>query len=258
MQLRSKEMWLVAYFLSKYGESAGKGTPLPPAELGTDQWNVAYRCFYENIAEGRPIRSFERSLKNARDAYDSHLPSSGREGWKTTEGNPNRLTPLAAKIFAQYNSFDRPQLWKEVEKYLTAGAKDYQEVFEALAAMEDPESDYEIRYQTEGGQVLTTIGRAERSPGLRNAALKIHGHDCCVCGFNFEKFYGVWGKHFCEVHHLVPLSRSKDKKRLTDPRTDLVVVCANCHRMLHKKKGTPLSIEELKSKLISKIGYDQL
>lgn len=31
-----------------------------------------------------------------------------------------------------------------------------------------------------------------------------------------------------------------------DPAKDLVPVCANCHRMLHRKRDKVLSIEELK------------
>ena len=38
-------------------------------------------------------------------------------------------------------------------------------------------------------------------------------------------------------------------KRETDPKTDLAILCANCHRMVHRKKSTTLTIDELKSKL---------
>lgn len=32
-----------------------------------------------------------------------------------------------------------------------------------------------------------------------------------------------------------------------NPETDLVPVCANCHRMIHRRKDDVLTIEELKS-----------
>ena len=34
-----------------------------------------------------------------------------------------------------------------------------------------------------------------------------------------------------------------------NPETDLIVLCANCHRMVHRKKGMTLTIEELKEKI---------
>lgn len=72
--------------------------------------------------------------------------------------------------------------------------------------------------------------------------------ECSVCGFNFQEFYGDLGKGFIEVHHIQPLSENKEEVE-TNPKTDLAVLCANCHRMVHRKKGMTLSIEELKAKI---------
>lgn len=69
---------------------------------------------------------------------------------------------------------------------------------------------------------------------------------CEICGFNFEKEYGI---PFCEVHHKKPLS--KLKRSTKTKTTDLAIVCSNCHRILHHKKDNLLSIEDLK-KIIKK------
>lgn len=55
---------------------------------------------------------------------------------------------------------------------------------------------------------------------------------CEVCGFDFFAFYGELGRGFAECHHTIPLSEAvfQRKTRLTD----LAIVCANCHRMLHR------------------------
>lgn len=66
---------------------------------------------------------------------------------------------------------------------------------------------------------------------------------CEVCGFIFENTYGELGKDYIECHHIVPLSEI-DVQRETKI-SDLALVCANCHRMLHRKK-TLLSIQDLK------------
>ena len=66
-----------------------------------------------------------------------------------------------------------------------------------------------------------------------------------ACGFDFEKTYGERGKDYIEVHHVVPLA-SRDAEVRIDPAKDLIVVCSNCHRMIHRKKNQVLSLEELK------------
>jgi 5-methylcytosine-specific restriction enzyme A len=74
----------------------------------------------------------------------------------------------------------------------------------------------------------------------------IHCFTCVVCGFNFEDVYGERGKDFIEVHHVKPLS-SIGEEVVIDPMGDLIPVCANCHRMIHRRKDNVLSIEELKN-----------
>jgi 5-methylcytosine-specific restriction protein A len=59
----------------------------------------------------------------------------------------------------------------------------------------------------------------ERNPKLRAAAILIHGTECMVCGFDFEKVYGECGAGFIEVHHMLPVSSLKEEI-LVDPITD--------------------------------------
>ena len=84
----------------------------------------------------------------------------------------------------------------------------------------------------------------ERNPLLRQKAIEIHGLNCAVCDFNFEKVYGDLGKGFVHVHHNKPISESGQAK--VNPRTDLSVLCPNCHAMIHRKKDATLSVSELK------------
>jgi 5-methylcytosine-specific restriction protein A len=66
-----------------------------------------------------------------------------------------------------------------------------------------------------------------------------------ACGFDFEEVYGEIGKNFIEVHHVKPLY-SKDEEVEVDPKTDLICLCPNCHRMVHRYKDKVLSLSELK------------
>ena len=55
---------------------------------------------------------------------------------------------------------------------------------------------------------------------------------CEGCGFDFAATYGELGHGFAECHHVVPLAdlRAGSRTRLSD----LVILCANCHRMIHR------------------------
>lgn len=66
---------------------------------------------------------------------------------------------------------------------------------------------------------------------------------CQVCEFDFEKKYGEIGVDFIEVHHTIPVSEMQ-AGHITKIE-DLAMLCANCHRMAHKKRPW-LKMKELK------------
>lgn len=55
---------------------------------------------------------------------------------------------------------------------------------------------------------------------------------CEVCDFDFSKAYGKHGDGFIECHHTKPLSTLPED--IKTHINDLALVCANCHRMLHR------------------------
>ena len=87
----------------------------------------------------------------------------------------------------------------------------------------------------------------ERSSRLvKEFKSKLTSYECSICGFDFEKTYGDFGKGFIEAHHKKPVSLLSKNERVSVE--DLVAVCSNCHRMLHRK-NPPLTIQALKNKL---------
>ena len=77
----------------------------------------------------------------------------------------------------------------------------------------------------------------ERNQGLvqrrKAQALKRLGSlDCEVCGFSFHAVYGRIGDGFIECHHIIPLAKLLPGQ--TTRLSDLALVCANCHRILHR------------------------
>jgi hypothetical protein len=89
----------------------------------------------------------------------------------------------------------------------------------------------------EGGKKAVLHYRRERNPALAQKAklrfLSKHGSLFCeVCTFKFTDSYGSHGEGFIEAHHTVPLGSLTEE---TETRVeDLRMVCANCHRMLHR------------------------
>jgi predicted HNH restriction endonuclease len=63
------------------------------------------------------------------------------------------------------------------------------------------------------------------------------------CGFDFFRTYGELGREFAECHHRVPLSLLAGVRETR--LEDLAIVCANCHRMLHRGKLTIAELEVL-------------
>lgn len=108
-----------------------------------------------------------------------------------------------------------------------------------------------IHGETEGAQVAYYTTKYERSSKNRADAIAIHGAKCQACGFDFEEAYGDLGKGFIEVHHAKPLF-SLEEETVINPAEDLVCLCSNCHRMVHRAKGSVLSLEELKARIGTK------
>ena len=52
------------------------------------------------------------------------------------------------------------------------------------------------------------------------------------CEFDFADRYGPLGEGYAQVHHLDPLSGRPKSGKVTK-LSDLAVVCANCHAMIH-------------------------
>jgi hypothetical protein len=83
-----------------------------------------------------------------------------------------------------------------------------------------------------------SIIKEKKRQALTDGLLK-----CEICNFSFIERFGI---EFIECHHKTPISQSGITETTLN---DLELVCANCHRMLHKQfDGHFLTMEELKMK----------
>lgn len=101
----------------------------------------------------------------------------------------------------------------------------------------------------EGKIKLETHKKYERNQTLVRDAKKLfkdqHGGKvyCEICGFDFSEVYGEIGEDFIEAHHKAPVSLMEEDD--VTKIEDLIMVCSNCHRMIHRKLPW-MSIDELK------------
>lgn len=142
-------------------------------------------------------------------------------------------------------------LWKEYDGRLANLATDAKAIRDAVTQADEvtiaklpPAEPYEGE---EGGVVMQLHKRYERDPKLvvakRKEAAAAGNLACEVCGFDFKATYGELGEGYIEVHHTKPVYTL-----LAGTRTkldDLALLCANCHRMAHRKRQ-PLSLEAIR------------
>jgi len=133
------------------------------------------------------------------------------------------------------------------------------EVSDAIvASLDDPEVgepgtdgdfDHDVEEAPEGRLLTRKHIARERNRKLvlnkRKQALEKYGKLTCeACGFDFAARYGKRGEGFIECHHTKPVaSFAKEHKTHIN---DLAIVCANCHRVIHRGKPW-LSIAEVRA-----------
>ena len=91
----------------------------------------------------------------------------------------------------------------------------------------------------------------ERSRFLAAQCKRRDGYQCQVCSMSFAAVYGEeLGGGFAEAHHVRPLATlgNRVKTRLED----LITVCANCHRMLHRMDGVKGDVERLRAAMVGR------
>lgn len=78
----------------------------------------------------------------------------------------------------------------------------------------------------------------------KDAVMRSTGRLVCeACDFDFAETYGEIGRGFIECHHVVPLSETG---RTRTTLSDLVLLCSNCHRMVHRRRSWP-KLDELRT-----------
>ncbi|MCR4524125.1 HNH endonuclease [Bosea sp. 47.2.35] len=169
--------------------------------------------------------------------------------WKVSPSNMHRLQfpiPVPAEFtfgFGKYFTtakFIDEIRWNQLRsiayEYLDKKSQsDYNEGGE----VEFPEGkSYQVsHFERERSQKLVSLAKAKFK--------KKHGRLFCeACGFSFGNVYGGIGDDFIEMHHLIPVSELSEGSKTK--LSDVVLVCSNCHRMLHRHRPWITSVDKLK------------
>lgn len=109
----------------------------------------------------------------------------------------------------------------------------------------------ELAHLPEGAKKTIYVNTYERNQQAKKICIEHYGTVCQICGFDFKEKYGKIGEGFIEAHHRIPLSEIGKSYEL-DPINDLILVCSNCHSMLHRTRDKTLEVDELKEMIENK------
>jgi hypothetical protein len=138
---------------------------------------------------------------------------------------------------------------RSVANGLVTWLEDHPEFAEAIEApseefIEHPQESAEVPILTaltavETERRLVSHYRIDRSRRIRTAKVRVFEHQhggifCENCAFDYEERYGERGRGFIEVHHVLPLAAILPNT--VTNLDDLMLLCANCHRMVHWKQ----------------------
>jgi predicted HNH restriction endonuclease len=147
-------------------------------------------------------------------------------------------------------------------QYILSSGFDYADVKNSLGRVYKSRTTTIIPYEeliSEGERKYEVTKSYERSQKLRNAAIEHFSHNgiivCDCCGFEFKSFYGEkFGKSCIEIHHLKPIFQYASMsivQTIDSALRNLLPVCPNCHRVIHKNNITvdmiPLLKQEIRS-----------
>lgn len=157
----------------------------------------------------------------------------------------------------------------EFVQYLFTNDFNFNDMIDSFKSMNLPDNkNKKIKFLdenitiTEGENKIIETKFYKRSKKLKNMAIEYYTKDgrikCKVCCFDFEDFYGDFGKGFIEIHHQKPVFMFEEnelEKTIKDALDNVIPVCPNCHRMIHKRRTNYLSFKELKNYINTDLSF---
>lgn len=204
---------------------------------------------------GRPILSIcfwssdiERINKVANSCSDNFIDDHSTKVIRYEDGEV-LVKPLAKKYFGKFliepyeTKFITHYFLDEIKEGNVASSSLLKKLTKktewlmraTISALEIQSSANEDYAAIENRKIVAEHKRRERSKILADKVKIRDAFTCRVCDFNFNETYGHLGRGVAEAHHIISLSSLK--RKVTTTTNDLITVCANCHRILHRMDG---------------------
>ena len=216
MNRETQHLSIIAYYLSKYDRDAVETLGFPTQQKALSELSALYG--HANAY-----------LKMRRDEFDV-VTGSHRKGFRNRK--PALSVSNMAALLDQYTFDELSEMINDmIRQQRSASVMDTGTVAESISIDETTIEDVMNGFNS-NAQLIETIGK--RSHRVYHASslekLKKHYRYCCqVCGIDPGAEHGV---HLVEIHHITPFAVSQDNSL-----TNLVVLCPNHHRLLHKTEA---------------------
>lgn len=242
---RIRESDLLLPALRIIGEAEGANT--------TQVKNELIRAFQPSGEDNERLagRSDTKFTQIVRNLLGSHYTTNGMAEY-TNKGADGRftLTPRGQALV---------ELHAEALQALFSQELDYDGAVELSSRTYEANTRRSTVYVYREDEVVTegrvTAAQAtvrERSQRLRRAAIArytVDGRICCAaCGFDFFAVYGALGEGYIQIHHETPVCQYSDQgeaQYIQQAVEAVKPVCPNCHCMIHRRGGTPLTVQQL-------------
>ena len=191
------------------------------------------------------IRS-DSSYENAGKSVPDALRRQSRESLKVIS-QISYLHIRNGEIFLTLNPEDALNIFKDLFEISGTRAADRESEIRRLAALfKDGSTNITFDYPNtiveevvesgfrEGSKVKKTHVTIERNTRLRKEFFRARPTATCdVCTLDTAKTY-PWTERIIDLHHLLPLSSGTRVEANGTTFDDLVPVCPNCHRAIHR------------------------
>jgi hypothetical protein len=129
--------------------------------------------------------------------------------------------------------------------YILSYYSQIEELNDILLSDEEPIDDVKKEAFIEGAKKLATHKTIERNYNLIKQAKDRYSKNCDICSMTFQEVYNI---DYIEAHHKIPLKSAGKTMNSTD---DIALLCANCHRAVHKKMAIDknMKYEEIKKEI---------
>jgi predicted HNH restriction endonuclease len=213
--------------------------------------------------EGIPTAKLSKELRRRlRPVGDDLAPLANRQDDKFSQKvrNLKSHNTLERKGFCIFSD-ERYKITREGREFLKYGVA-AETVLRAQGFTERQrrkalERDYRGIVFEEGALIETNRKIVQRSALLRTLAVKHFKSEdgsiqCEGCGFRAEDVYGDEFRGLIEIHHTRPLFMTGFRKIDREAAIEqLVPLCPNCHRVVHRISGICMSVSDLKQLVFS-------